>query len=167
MADLVLFGVPNGFSSSKCDTQTDNFLQLFYVPHKPGVEMKILRRPNNDVYYVFLVYEKEGSSFITSGGRPGSFFGMSLIFHNEYLTKTDNLYTLFQMTYDKYVKNKIIIEHPTGVRQHKFETFNVPDDKIAEYAVRGMTSIIKQNPELNFMKYKQPLPPIQNQSQRY
>ncbi len=166
MADLVLFGVPNGFSSSKCDAQTDNFLQLFYVPHKPGIEMKVYRRHNNDVHYVFLVYEKEGSVFIDADGRSGSFFGMSLIFHNEYIGNTANLYKLFQQTYDKYIKNQIIIERPNGVRQHKFETFNVPDDKIAEYVVRGMTSIIKQNPELNFMKDRYPLPPPQNQTER-
>ena len=128
--------------------------------------MKTIRRPSNDMFYLFLIYENSGCTFVDANGRPGSFFGMTLIFHNQYVTNAEKLKKLFQTTYDNYVKNKIIREFPNGNKQWMISELRVSDDKIANYIANGMNNLMKTNPEFNFAKDILPLTPMQNQIQR-
>ena len=162
MARLIVFGVPQGFDDSNCDLKTHNFLMSFYAPHKPGIQMKVFRRPGNEIHYVFLVYENPGSVFLDANGRSGSFFGMSIVLDNKYIGNKDNVYKLFQETYDKHIKNQIIIEN-NSVRKHKYAG---KMNAIHDYILKNMIEIMKNNPELNFTNDYHPLPPPQNQPER-
>lgn len=166
MVSFYIFGVPNGFDSSKCGEDTLNFLQTFYVPHTPGFQFKVIRRHNNDVHYVFLVYENSGKVFADVNGRSGSFFGISLVLHNQYLSDANKVEKLMRITYDRYVKNQIIKEDTNGVRKFIIPSLNSPDDRVVNYVAKGFTQIIQQNPELNLAGDIKPLPPLTNQIQR-
>lgn len=167
MANLVLFGVPYGFRTSKCKNEDAEFLGLFYVPNKPGTYLKVLRRPDNTIHYVFLMYEKPNAVFLDSNGRSGSFFGIDLSLKGQSITNTQVLSKLFQKIYDEYVKGKIIQEFPNGNRKYLINDFDNKNDTWATYVVNGMNTIMQQNPELNLGKYIQPLsslPPQQKDS---
>ena len=167
MAELVIFGVPRGQDISKTDNHdARTVLESFYNGRSTGIKTTIIRRPNNDVHYVFAVYEMPGKNFCDYNGRPGSHFGMSLIFHNQYVADSNRIFKLLQAVYDNYVKNKIIMEQPNGVKKWAYPAISTPGDEIANYVANGMNSLIKTNPEFNFTKSLLPLPPIQNETQR-
>ena len=70
MENLVLFGVPYGFRTSKCKNEDTEFQGLFYASNKPGTYLKVLRRPDNTIHYVFLMYDKPNAFFwIVMAGR--------------------------------------------------------------------------------------------------
>jgi hypothetical protein len=164
MPDLILHGVPSGHSVSKCDDKVRSFFDLFYGSHNPGINTHVMRR-NNQTIYSFLMYENAGSSFRAFDGRAGSYFGMSLVFDNQYVTNSDVVFKVLQKTYDNYVKNKIIKECPDGAKQWLCPTLATPGDEAAIFVAKGLSQILKDNPDLRL--YTQPLPPLQNQSQRY
>ena len=165
MAELVIFGVPDGFDiSESSNPDIHDFLGLFYTSWEPGVEFKAVRRPNNDVHYIMLVHENPGAKFLTAYGRPGSFFGMSLVFHNQYSTDANKMFKLLQATYNFSVKNQLISEAPNGTRKWLYANVSSPDDLIANYVTRGLQKIVNANPQ--FKGLIKPLPPVQNQIQR-
>ena len=164
MAELVIHGVPNGEQISNCDDKTRKFIGLFYNGSK-GVQTKVSRRPNNDVIYSYLIYGDDKANFVDYGGRAGSYFGMSLVFHNEYVPDSNQVFNLLKSTYDNYVKNKIIQEFPNGARKWMYRQISTPGDEIANYIGRGMMQLLKTHPELRIKT--QALPPLQNQNQRY
>lgn len=165
MAELIVFGVPYGFQTSKCDSETASFLEFFYSTWKPGTEFVVRRRVDNSVHYVFLVHENPNSVFTDAEGRRGAFFGMDLAFKNQYVTDPSKVNKLLQLLYDTYVKGEIIEELPGGSRRHKFKTFvNGGDDFIGNYLVKGLQKLLKNHPELNLDV--RPLPPIKNEMQR-
>ena len=165
MAELIVFGVPYGFQTSKCDNETANFLSFFYSTWKPGEEFVVRRRVDNSVHYIFLIHEKPNNVFIDADGRSGSFFGMDLAFKNHYVTDSNKVDKLLRLLYETYVKGEIIEELPNGSRRHKFKDFVVGgNDFIGEYLVKGMQKLLKEHPELNLDI--RPLPPIKNEMQR-
>lgn len=168
MSELVMFGVSKGWSNSACDTQTKNFIKLFYGTWNPGTEFKVIRRPNNKMHYVLLVHENPGSTFQDANGRSGSFFGMSLIFDNKYVQDANKVRQLLEATYKYYIKNKIIKESENGVRRWMVPALSVPGDTISHSVANGMMKILQYNPEFHraLQADTRPLPPLQNQKQR-
>lgn len=167
MADFYVFGVPNGFDASSCNEDTLNFLQNFYVPHDPGFQFKVIRRPNNDVHYIFLVYENPGRVFGDVNGRGGAFFGMSMVLHNQYFSDANKIKQLMRAVYDNYIKNTIIQEDSNGVRKYIIPSLRSSDDRVANYIIKGFTKILQNNPQLNLSADIKPLPPLTNQPQRH
>ena len=168
MANLLVFGVPMGFSASECDDGTYNFLKNFYTSHNPGTDFKAIRRQNNEVYYILLIYEKPGTAFEDANGRVGSFIGLSLSFKNQYVADASRIQKLLQAIYDHAVKGNIVDERPNGTRRYNIHTLRTPGDGIVRDLVNAMTAILKANPEFaQAIKTDiRPLPPIQNQMQR-
>ena len=163
MAELIIHGVPNGHQVSKCDKDMVDFFGLFY-DNSDGIKTKVSRK-NNDVIYNYLVYGKTGANFGDYNGRPGSYFGMSLVFHNRCAVDSNQVFNLLKTVYDNYVKNKIIQESPNGARKWLYQNIETPGDEIATYLAKGMNQIIQVHPELT--PKTQTLPPLQNLKQRY
>ncbi|MBO7508656.1 MAG: hypothetical protein J6T57_00035 [Alphaproteobacteria bacterium] len=159
MAEVILFGVPYGFQNSECDADSADFLGTFYIPRKQEFTMNTTRRKNK-VYYSFLVNEKPGALFNDINGRPGSFFGISLVFDNKYVTDTNRLNKLFATAYNKYVKNHIIQEYPNGNRRWLTRDL----DAAIKYVGTGMQHLIDTVPELQLSDIVKPLPQIQPQN---
>ena len=165
-AGVIVFGVPLGFDTSKCPLDIRTFLQNFYAPHAPGTAIKAIRE-GNTMHYVFLVYEKNSDvGFIDANGRGGSFFGIDVMFKNRYLPNTEKLKKLFDLTYERYVKDQIIQESPNGLRKHMFSRFGFEDNRIANHVSNGMNKLVEKYPELNIFQDVRPLPPLQNNRQR-
>lgn len=164
MAEILLFGVPHGQDISKTpNSDARNVLESFYDGRFTGVKTKTIRRPNNDVHYVFVIYEEPGKNFNDYNGRPGSHFGISLIFNNQYSTNPDKIFKLLQTVYDDYIKNKIIQEFPNGNKKWLYPAIS---NEIDTYVVKCLQYVLKTKPELNIWSDLQPLPPIQKQTER-
>lgn len=155
-------GVPNGHHVSKCDTCVTDFFGLFY-DNSDGIKTKVSRK-NNDVIYNYLIYGNRGANFGDYNGRPGSYFGMSLVFHNQYTVDSNQVFKLLKIVYDNYVKNKIIQEFSNGARKWLYNNIETPGDEIATYVGNSMIKILKNYPELK--PKMQSLQPLQNQSRR-
>ena len=163
MADLIIHGVPNGHDVSTCDKNTRDFFGLFYDASN-GVKTNVTRRVNNDVVYSYLVYGNQDKKFTDYNGRPGSYFGMSLVFHNQYAPDSKSVFNLLKATYDAYVKNKVIKEFPDGSKRWLYQELSTPGDEIAMYISKGMSHLLQTQPELN--PKVQTLPPVSNQNQK-
>jgi len=167
MAKIIVHGIPHGQQISECDKDLRAFFDIFYAPHKPGITKHFIRRKNNDVIYSYIVYENPGKQFSDFYGRKGSYFGISLVFHNEFVTDQNAVFGLLQATYDNYVKNQIISEDTNGTRKWMTPSIISPDDKIATFVADGIIKTMRQKPEYSLDGKIKPLPPIQPQNQRY
>lgn len=165
--ELVIFGVPHGWSISDCDEQTNRYLELFYGALKSGIEFKPVRL-GNKMFYTLLVQKNPDSVFQDVNGRGGSFFGMSLIYDNQYVTDPTKVRQLLQATYDHYVKGQIIEELPNGIRKYKIRSLSGNNDRVADYVGNGMMRLLDNSPEFRkaLSAATKPLPPLQNQLQR-
>lgn len=167
MIELVVHGVVRGQEISKYE-QSDKFLEpflgLFYGPHKQPTKTNIKRLPNNKMVYSYIVYENPGTNFLSYTGRPGSYFGMSLVVSNKQVANPDMLFKVLQATYENYVKNKIIQEDKSGTRKWLYPTLGDANDTVAKYISSGFESILKQNPGV--LKF-QPLPSLQKSGRDY
>ena len=162
--DVIVHGVVDGQEFSKCDKQIQPFFDIFYGPHKPGTQNHVSYRKNNDVIYTYLVYENPSTSFLSYTGRSGSYFGISLVFHNQYVANQETLFALLQHTYNDYIKNKIISENEQGLRKWMYPTLNDSKDAIANYIANAFGQTLKKHPELAVKL--QTLPTQQNQMER-
>lgn len=166
-ASLVVFGVPKGFDCTRCESETKNFLLGFYNGNTGGQKFGVIRRYNNEVHYVFLVYKNRPEDvFSDCDGRDGAFFGMSLYLKNQQFANPQKIRKILQTVYDNYIKNKIVEEKPNGVRHFLLPELKSDDDRVVKYVANGLMKTIQSNPEFNLANDIKPLPPIQNQTQR-
>ena len=166
MANLIIFGVPNGEQASKCDENTKKFLESFYIT-RTGTHKKMYTRRGNETHYVLLVYADSGTKFLDAGGRGNSYFGMDFILKNQYATNPNKIFDLLQATYNQYVKNKIIKEYPNGNKQWLYNNININNDKITKDVIDGINELIRTRPEFNLSGEIRSMNPIQSQNERH
>ena len=163
MAEFIVHGVVSGQEISQCKKESRVFCENFYTNDK-GIKKDIRRLVGNRMAYSYLVYEEPNRMFLSYTGRPGSYFGMTLIFENQQVTNPDALFKILETTYNYYVKDNVIEDKTPGPRKWLYPTLTDPNDTVANYIGKGLEQIFKQNPGL--LKY-QPLPPLQQQGRGY
>ena len=163
MAEFIVHGIVNGQEVSKSSESARVFCESFYTNDK-GIKKDVRRLVGNRMAYSYLVYEEPNRNFLSYIGRPGSYFGMTLIFENKQVANQDALFRVLEATYDNYVKGKVIQDNASGPRKWLYPTLTDSNDTVANYIGKGLEQILKQNPGL--LKY-QPLPPLQQQGRRY
>lgn len=149
MAKFILFGVPFGESISDCSKEDRAVLGQEYSPGQHGEQLHVVKHPNGNNYYNYLIYPKENERFDDAAGRKGAFFGMSVVLNNQVIADTDKLIKLFKKTYQDYVKDKLIKEYPNGNKRFMVSQLRSKDDMFANYVGKGFMNIMKKNPELN------------------
>ena len=163
MAEFIVHGIVNGQEISQCKKESRVFCDGFYTNNK-GIKKDVRRLVGNRMAYSYLVYEDANRKFLSYTGRPGSYFGMTLIFDNKQVINPDALFKVLEATYNTYVKDKVIQDKPSGPRKWLYPTLTDSNDTVANYISKGLEQILKQNPRL--LKY-QPLPPLQQQERIY
>ena len=114
---IKIYGAPYGFDLFDGTEQELNYFQLFDNGSTEPVKMTIHRLNNNQITYNYLRY-----GYVTSGGRTGSFFGMSVVFQKAYCADFTRMYQLFDAVYGTIVKNAILLENlPQGQWQAKYK----------------------------------------------
>lgn len=142
--ELVAFGVPSGYSSMKCSATPNRFLENFYCKDS-GKKMRISKLPSGEVFYTYLVYPKKNEKFLDVNGRDGAFFGVSLIFKNQYCKDVQKIYNMFEDFYNNSIKNNIVKENENGIK--RFLVSSLSSQNVEDFIVNSFTknSMIRYN----------------------
>ena len=93
-----IFGTPEGFDMLDGTLQDVSYFQRFYDGSKENTKFSIHRTAQGSVSYVFLKY-----SLSSCNSRTGAFFGMALVFDNEFCAAPLRLYKLFDYVYQEHI----------------------------------------------------------------
>jgi len=133
---IKIYGAPYGFDLYEGSEQDLNYFQVFDNGSTEPVKMTVHRLSNNQISYNYLRY-----GYVTSGGRPGSFFGMSVVFNKSYCADFMRMYQLFEAVYGTITKNAILLEEFTSGQwqaKYKIGKFSEVEDEVRRiYGVLG------------------------------
>lgn len=133
-----IYGAPYGFELYEGSEQELNYFQVFDNGSLEPVKMTVHRLNNNQISYNYLRY-----GYVTSGGRTGSFFGMSVVFNKSYCSEFTRMYQLFEAVYGTIVNNAILFEElTTGQWQARYKIGKFSE---AEDEVRRIKGVLAQN----------------------
>jgi tetratricopeptide (TPR) repeat protein len=152
-----IFGAPHIFDLYQGSENEISYFQTFDNGSRENVKFTIHRMASGQVSYTYLRY-----NFISGSSRTGAFFGMSVIFDNEYCTDIENLYELFVAVYETIPQNRILFEEINGNPnvQAKYLVRSFAD---ADSEVRRIENIVRKNIENEFANEILPitgLPPV-------
>lgn len=135
---IKIYGAPYGFDLYEGSEQDLNYFQVFDNGSTEPVKMTVHRISNNQISYNYLRY-----GYVTSGGRTGSFFGMSIVFKKSYCSDFMRMYQLFEAVYGTITKNAILLEEfKSGQWQAKYKIGKFSE---AEDEVRRIYGVLGQN----------------------
>lgn len=125
-----IFGAPYTFNLYQGNEGEIGYFQNFDNGGKENVKLTIHRMASGKVSYSYLRY-----NFISSGGRPNSFFGMSVLFDKEYCKDIKKIFELFNVVYNSVIlKNGILLTEikndPTVQAKYLVSTFTEADGEV-------------------------------------
>jgi hypothetical protein len=111
--DIYIYGTTLQFDITPID-ESAGYYECFY--DGSTIEKKfIVSQSNNTVRYNYLRY----NNIIGSGGRDNSFFGLCVVFENEYVSKPYRLFQLFEYVFNKLIQNNKIFTIHNGNYKYK------------------------------------------------
>lgn len=145
-----IFGAPYTFDIYGSNREDTNYFQLYDDGSNEEVKLTVHRKANGEVCYSYLRY-----NMISSSGRTGAFFGMAVVFHNEYCRDVENLYKLFDAVYQNILETGILLQKiENSTHQAKYLIAHFSD---APAEVTRIENIIYNNLQKN---YSQDILPI-------
>ena len=124
--DFVIHGVPQGHQV--WGTRSDKYYETFYgqydIYRKTKMVFVVEVRDNNGLrscYYSLI----RPQNILAAGGRKGSYFGMSIRVEGCYCTDVYSLFKLFELTYDQFIANKILVKNGES-EQFAYESLETP-----------------------------------------
>ncbi len=145
-----IFGAPYTFDIYGSNREDTNYFQLYDDGSNEEVKLTVHRKANGEVCYSYLRY-----NMISSSGRTGAFFGMAVVFHNEYCRDVENLYKLFDAVYQNILETGILLQKiENSTHQAKYLIAHFSD---APTEVTRIENIIYNNLQKN---YSQDILPI-------
>jgi hypothetical protein len=130
-----VYGVPDGFDLYEGKSVDIAYFQSYYDGSKETSKLTLHRRDEH-VVYSYLRY-----NLISSKGRPGAFFGISIVFNAMYCTDVINLYKLFDLLYDTILQNAVLLKKTSKDQI----IFGVSALKDASTEIRRIENILKKN----------------------
>ena len=126
--DFYAFGVPYGYSSIRGKREHEMYLECFYscIGEESGRKMVVKKRQDGAVFYSLLVYADKGKNFLDVNGRPGSFFGLSLVLTNQQFKDPKKVWTCLNNVYDESIKNNLVKDDELS-KQYKIRSFDGPN----------------------------------------
>lgn len=126
--DFYAFGVPYGYSSIQGKREHERYLEMFYscIEKESGRKMVVKKNPNGTVFYSLLVYADKGKNFLDVNGRPGSFFGLSLVLTNQQFKDPTKVWTCLNNVYDESIKGNIVRDDELS-KQYKVRDLGRPE----------------------------------------
>ncbi len=116
-----IYGVPDGFNLLSGTAREIEYYQRFYNTQRTGEDLLIDRRGNGECIYSYLRY-----GLVSSKGREGAFFGLSLVFTaGDYLKDVHKLRELFTLIYEQLVlgDDKLIRPMPNAAGCYRISKF--------------------------------------------
>lgn len=120
MIKTFIYGTPHGFDLYEDESAFRDYFKGFYISSRKGKRLMINRRENGKTAYNYLHY-----GLMEVGGRPNSFFGMSLILDNNcYCSDFKKMQEWFDYIFDKiFIQDKIFQKNEAGIIQYKINNF--------------------------------------------
>lgn len=118
---VYIYGVPDGFNLLSGTAREIEYYQRFYNTQRTGEDLLIDRRGNGECIYSYLRY-----GLVSSKGREGAFFGLSLVFTaGDYLKDVPELRKLFSLIYAQLVlgDDKLIKPMPNAEGSFRVSKF--------------------------------------------
>lgn len=103
---FLIHGVPKG-NDIWGDDEGRSYVQNFYNGQTSSEQSKLFVEVLKQKNVSFYTYLRE-RNVISSEGRAGSYFGMTVGFQNEFCKDVENLYRLFDLVYEKMIKQEIL-----------------------------------------------------------
>lgn len=155
--DFYAFGVSRGYTSFHVKDKHKAYLDMFYsnLEKEYGRKMYVYKRKDGDVFYSLLVYKDAGKNFLDSCGRPGSFFGMTLVFNGLQFKDARKVWTVLNDVYDNSIKGNIISDNSEC---KKYLVGDLGTSKIEQFICNGFKKEFKNldlNKELVGFCYKE------------
>jgi len=145
-----IFGAPYTFDIYGSNQEDMNYFQLYDDGSNEEVKLTVHRKANGEGCYSYLRY-----NMISSSGRTGAFFGMAVVFQNEYCRDVENLYKLFDAVYQNILETGILLQKiENSTHQAKYLIAHFSD---APAEVTRIENIIYNNLQKN---YSQDILPI-------
>ncbi|MBR3511091.1 MAG: hypothetical protein IKN73_03445 [Alphaproteobacteria bacterium] len=150
MSRLIVFGSPNGFSSSDCSDAEIEFFQKFNT-ERNGIQIRMYMRPDGN-HNILSVYPEKGKSFFDINGNNVGFFCIDFVSEKNQIMNPMQMQSLLKKTYEMYIKNRLIQETPDGDRKFLITSLKSQNNQIANDIYNCILNIIKTNPELDVFK---------------
>ena len=152
--EFKIFGTPDGFDLYQGNEEEIEYFQAFDDNSTENTKLIVHRMPNGQVSYSYLKY-----GLISSENRAGAFFGMSILFKDEYCKEIRTMYELFGRFYHQILVENILIEISENSNSqakfliHRFEeqekkVKNIRNDilvEIKKIVIHPLDSSFKQN----------------------
>jgi hypothetical protein len=150
--NFFIFGVPRGFDIFRGTTDNTDYFLSFYDGSRENAKLTIHRKKNGEVSYSYLRYNFKSSSTNNEVGREGSFFGMSVVFENQYCADAVKLYQLFDTVYYQIILiGEILLKKVTTIPDVQAE-FLVCSFKDAPDEINLIESVIGEKIKTAFAK---------------
>lgn len=144
-----IFGAPYVFDLySRGDAVDKNEQRYFQVFDQRGGEKKkfIIHRQRDKVSYSYIRYD-----FKSSGSRPNSFLGMSVVFQDAYCVDVETLYKIFETVFDDQKDKKIFSQHQEGETVYykfkigKFDDVSEEVERIGRIITNNINKLLKED----------------------
>lgn len=131
-AEFIIHGVPQGHQV--WDNSSDKYYETFYGNYdlygkaKSVLVVEVRNNPGTlSSYYSFV----RSQNVLAAGGRPGSYFGMSLRVDGSYCADVYSLFQLFELTFNQFISNHIL-KASGEAEQYAQDTFESAGSVLAE-----------------------------------
>ena len=120
MFNTYIYGTPLGFDFFEDVASLKEYFKGFYISSRKGRRLMVNRRDGGETFYNYLRY-----GLAEKGGRPNSFFGMSISMdNNEYAYDFKEIFDWFDYLFDKLVeRGSLFLINAGNVIQYKITKF--------------------------------------------
>ncbi len=120
MFNTYIYGTPLGFDFYEDVVSLKEYFKGLYISSRKGRRLMVNRRDNGETFYNYLRY-----GLAEKGGRPNSFFGMSISMdNNEYAYDFKEIFDWFDYLFDKLVdRGSLFYVNAGNVIQYRIAKF--------------------------------------------
>ncbi|GEM_PF-4038311 len=146
-----IFGIPEGFDlyPNQGNANDIKYYQSFYDGSTENTRLDIRYNEKGMISYSYL----KCKNIVSGSGRQGAFFGMSIVFENEYCEDVVNLLQLFDVVYQDILQKGILLKNFSDTLT-RFSVLKLID---AESEIKRVENIIKVNLESQYLNDIKPI----------
>lgn len=149
MIKTYLYGTPHGFDFYEKESAFSDFFQGFYISSRKGKRLMVNRREDETTVYSFLHY-----GLMEVGGRPNSFFGMSLVMdEGRYTPDFQQMFKWFEYIFEKLLeRGEIFKKNEAGIIQYRIDKFEDASEDV-EWVKINLPKIFSKEAATRILNY--------------
>lgn len=149
MIKTYLYGTPHGFDFYEKESAFSDFFQGFYISSRKGKRLMVNRREDETTVYSFLHY-----GLMEVGGRPNSFFGMSLVMdEGRYTPDFQQMFKWFEYIFEKLLeRGGIFKKNEAGIIQYRIDKFEDASEDV-EWVKINLPKIFSKEAATRILNY--------------